>query len=124
VPKALTLLSDCVKRKSAEIVDEYVSLSANEVACCDVETMKKWYPHTQLGFDKLNRPVLFEHSGGVNSTALLHMTTLDHLIKYHWWTMENELNRMFEVAASQGSTIKYTYLRFRHLLTRLISQGQ
>ena len=64
--------------------------------------MKKWYPHSQLGYDKLNRPILFEHSGGVNSTALLQMTTLDNLIRYHWWTMQNELERMFDQAAERG----------------------
>ena len=103
--KALTLLAECVKRKQSVGVEQYATLRANEAANCDVEIMKKWYPHSQLGFDKLNRPILFEHSGGVNSGVLLQLTTLENLIRYHWWTMENQLNRMFEAAAARGDVV-------------------
>ena len=105
VTKALTLLGECVKRKQSEVVEQYSSITANQAANCDVEILKKWYPHSQLGFDKLNRPILFEHSGGVNSGVLLQLTTLENLIRYHWWTMENELNRMFDAAAARGDVV-------------------
>ena len=94
-----------MKRKQSAKVEQYASLTANQAANCDVEILKKWYPHSQLGFDKLNRPILFEHSGGVNSAVLLQLTTLENLIHYHWWTMENELNRMFDAAAARGDVV-------------------
>jgi len=52
----------------------------------------------QVGYDVFNRPILFEHSGAVDGHAIHQMTTTEKLIHYHWWSMETNLNDMFEKA--------------------------
>ena len=101
VHKAATLLSECVHKKTELQAAKFASLTPDECANCNVEAMKNWYPHAMKGFDKFNRPILFERNGFTNPTAIHQMTTKDGLIAYHWWTMENALNRMFEAAQAR-----------------------
>jgi hypothetical protein len=76
----------------------WASLTPDECALCDVDALKNWYPHNQRGFDKFHRPILIEQSGGLQPNAVLNMTTKQHLINYHWWTMENALDSQFTTA--------------------------
>jgi hypothetical protein len=101
VKKALKLLAECDHRMAEEAALYWASLPPEECTRCDVEALKVWYPHGTGGFDKFNRPILFEHSGGINIAATLHMTTKKHLANYHWWTMEIELDRAFAEAAQK-----------------------
>jgi hypothetical protein len=101
VHKAAQLLSECVQKKTELHASKFAALTPDECADCNVEVMKNWYPHSMMGYDKFNRPILFEKSGSVNPTAIHQMATKDGLIAYHWWTMENALNRMFEGAQSR-----------------------
>jgi hypothetical protein len=63
VDLAITLLGECVKRKTDGQANVYANLSPDECGHCDIEALKKWYPHAQFGYDIFNRPILFEHSG-------------------------------------------------------------
>lgn len=101
VAKALTLLAECVMKKREVNTVQYETLGPDDCAKCNVSALKNWYPHNQLGYDKFNRPILFEHSGGINPSAIAQMTTKANLISYHWWTMENTLNKMFEGAVER-----------------------
>lgn len=98
VDNALQLLQECVDRKTSLNSSHWATRKQDECAHCNVEALKKWYPHAQFGYDKFHRPVLFEHSGAVDGHAIYQMTTLEHLINYHWFSMETELNAMFENA--------------------------
>lgn len=106
--KALTLLKECVQKKMNANLQQLSLLTADQAAKCDVESLKKFYPHLQLGYDKFNRPILFERSGKININAGMQMTSLENLINYHWWTMENQLNDMFETAAGNGPVVVST----------------
>lgn len=106
VPNALQLLQDCVKRRIEGRASHYASVSdPDQCTQCDTEGLKKFYPHGQYGYDRFNRPVLYEHSGAVDANAITQMTTLESLIHYHWYSMDYTLNRMFEVASQQGPLI-------------------
>lgn len=105
VANALQLLQECVKKREELKADYWAQRSPDECANCNVDAMKKWYPHGDFGFDKFNRPILYELSGHVEGAAIYQMTTLDHCINYHWWTMEYSLNRMFDEAATRGPVI-------------------
>lgn len=98
VENALHLLQECVDKKKTLNSAHWSTRSPDECAHCNVEALKKWYPHAQFGYDKFNRPVLFEHSGAVDGYAIYQMSTLENLINYHWYSMETELNQMFENA--------------------------
>lgn len=102
VDNALQLLQECVDRKTSLNSSYWATKKPDECAHCNVEALKKWYPHAQFGYDKFNRPVLFEHSGAVDGNAIYQMTTLEHLINYHWYSMETELNAMFENAPCEA----------------------
>jgi hypothetical protein len=104
VDNALQLLQDSVDRKTSLNSSHWSSRTPDECAHCNVEALKKWYPHAQFGYDKFHRPVLFEHSGAVDGYAIYQMTTLEHLINYHWYSMETELNQMFENAPREPDT--------------------
>ena len=47
----------------------------DEAGGCDISVMKTFYPHTMQGFDKLNRPILWEMDGKINAQAIATMTT-------------------------------------------------
>ena len=53
------------------------------------------------GFDKQNRPILWEISGALNVPAIQTMCHKDALMSYHWWTMETKLGEMFQRAAER-----------------------
>lgn len=101
VLKALTLLRECVQKKKEANTPQYQSMDPDDCARCNVSALKNYYPHSTLNYDKFNRPILFEHSGGINPAAISQMTTKANLICYHWWTMEHTLNRMFEGAVER-----------------------
>lgn len=105
VDHALQLLHECVKRKSEGQAAHWAKSAPDVCAQCDVDALKKYYPHGDFGFDRLNRPVLFEYSGLVDGHAIYQMTTLEHCINYHWWTMEHVLDGLFERAAQRGPSL-------------------
>lgn len=98
VDNALTLLNDCVRRKEDGRAEHYATLTANECVSCDMHALKKWYGHELFGLDRYNRPILYEHSGGVEANAIHQMTTTKGLMNYHWLYMENFLNAQFQKA--------------------------
>lgn len=101
VQNAVQLLHDCIKRKESGHSTKYINLTPDECANCDLETLKRWYPHAIIGYDRFNRPLLFEHSGAVDANAIYQMTTLEGLVNYHWYSMDNVLNKMFDKAAEK-----------------------
>ncbi|RYG63129.1 hypothetical protein EON64_16550 [archaeon] len=92
VANALTLLADCVKKKTDCQARKWATCTPDECAECDVEALKIWYPHAILGFDRHNRPLFLELSGRAEANAIRQMTTMERLVNYHWFTMENVLN--------------------------------
>lgn len=102
VPNALELLKKCVDRKTAGNARQFAQMTPDECVKCDIEALNKFYPHSQLGYDKLNRPILYEQSGKVNPAAITTMSTFSSLIDYHWMTMEKNLDDMFRAAATNG----------------------
>jgi hypothetical protein len=103
--KAKTLLHEAFAKKQEHRVSEKLKLSAEELARCDLETAKNWYPHSMPGFDKFNRPILFEHTGQITPSVLSIMTTKEWLVDYHWWAMENSLNEIFEQAFERSKAL-------------------
>lgn len=128
VNNALQLIRDCVKRRVEGRAAHYASLTdPDQCTLCDTEALKKFYPHGQYGYDRFNRPVLYEHSGAVDGNAITQMTTLDNLINYHWYSMDYTLNKMFEVAGQQGPltistcvVLDFTGLNSHHASSKVI----
>lgn len=108
VPDALELLKKCLEKKSTGQAKHYAKQDPKDVVKCDPEALKKFYPHSHLGYDKLNRPILYEQSGQINPAAITSMTTYGALINYHFLTMEKDLNAMFEVAGTDGKTAVFS----------------
>ena len=102
VPNALALLAECIQKKTTGRAAYFASLTGDECVKCDLEALKKFYPHCQLGYDKFNRPILYEQSGQVNPAAITSMTTFSALAEYHWLMMETGLDSMFQEAALAG----------------------
>jgi hypothetical protein len=78
---------------------EYGAMKADECAQCDIAILRKFYPHTQRGYDKYNRPLLFERNGKTEVNPIFLLTTKETLFAYHFWTMEQALDRMFTESA-------------------------
>lgn len=70
-------------------------MDPDEAGGCDISVMKTFYPHTMQGFDKLNRPILWEMDGKINAQAIATMTTKEGLLGYHFWTMNTKLDNEF-----------------------------
>ena len=97
--KALILLTECINKLTEMKASYWSQLTPDECSNCDIAALKNFYPHVQSGFDKLNRPLLFEHTGKMNPNAILQMSSRKNLINYHWWSMENSLDKKFSEAA-------------------------
>ena len=102
ISDAKELLEACVQRKTSGRAQHFASLTPNECVQCDLESLKTFYPHAHLGYDKFKRPILFEQSGKINPSAITTMTTYSGLVDYHFWTMEHHLNEMFDIAAASN----------------------
>lgn len=100
--KALVLLGECNQKLVEMKADYWAQLTPDACANCDIAALKNFYPHTQSGFDKFNRPLLFEHTGKMNPSAILQMSNRRNLINYHWWSMENSLDQKFTEAAKRS----------------------
>jgi len=98
IDKAKILLNDAFLKKIEHGVAERIKLSADENARCDLSAARNWYPLSIPGYDKLNRPILFEHTGGITPAVLSIMTTKEWLVHYHWWVMEVSLDKVFAEA--------------------------
>ena len=66
VTKAKELIAECHKRKTEGKAKLYASMRPEDCLKCDLHVLKNIYPHTINGFDKMNRPVLFEYNGKVS----------------------------------------------------------
>ena len=75
VVKALVLLSECNQKLTEMRAAHWASCDPDTTLNCDTAALRNFYPHIQRGFDKFNRPILFEHTGGMNPTAVLQMTS-------------------------------------------------
>jgi hypothetical protein len=103
--KAKLLLHEAFQKKQEYNVAELIRRPAEENSRCDIAAMKNWYPHSMPGFDKQNRPILFEHTGGITPSVLSVMTTKEWLVSYHWWSMENLLNQSFREAKERSESM-------------------
>lgn len=65
--KSLILLKECNEKLTEMKASYWSKLPPDECADCDIAVLKNFYPHTMHGFDKLNRPLLFEHTGGMDA---------------------------------------------------------
>ena len=63
--KALQLLSECNQKSKEMKTENWAKMSPDECAGCDTDALRNFYPHTQQGFDKLCRPILIQHTGGI-----------------------------------------------------------
>jgi len=99
VLKALELLKQCVKKKASGKAKHFAMMNPDDILNCDLELLRHFYPHSNLGYDRLNRPILYEQSGRVNPSAIAAITTPAALVNYHFKTMEGDLNDMFEQAS-------------------------
>lgn len=99
--KAMDLIAECYKRKVDGRAKEYASMKPEDAAACDVAAFKNFYPHTQRGYDKQNRILLFERNGRTDVNPVFLMMTKETLLGYHWWTMEYTLDQMFIEASKR-----------------------
>eukprot|EP00596_Hydrurales_sp_CCMP1899_P006804 CAMPEP_0119042264 /NCGR_PEP_ID=MMETSP1177-20130426/14498_1 /TAXON_ID=2985 /ORGANISM="Ochromonas sp, Strain CCMP1899" /LENGTH=394 /DNA_ID=CAMNT_0007008929 /DNA_START=104 /DNA_END=1285 /DNA_ORIENTATION=+ len=102
VEKALILLSECINKLIEMKAAHWSGLTPEECSNCDMAALQNFYPHVQCGFDKQNRPLLFEHTGGMTPHAILWMSSRKNLINYHWWSMETNLDQKFTEAAKRN----------------------
>ena len=105
---ALELLKKCVKKKNSGQATHVATVEPSNVLNCDIDVFKKFYPHMHLGYDKLNRPILYGQYGKVNPAAVASLTIPDALIKYHLRTIESDLNDMFEQAGAEGKSVTFS----------------
>lgn len=104
--KAMAMLQECVLRRKESKSEYWGTIASDDCALCDVAALKNWYPHTQRGFDKFNRPLFWEHTGNLSIKGIMQMTTTENLINYHWYTMERDVNDAFIAAAEKIAAAK------------------
>lgn len=100
VDKALKLLRECVEMKTKHQALSIRERKPEDILRTDVEVLRHFYPHAVIGLDKKHRPILYEHTGGIDIHAVLHMTTLEHLQDFHIWNMEVGLDVLLTTAST------------------------
>lgn len=72
--KALILLTECNEKLIEMNAGFWAKQPPDYCADCDIAALKNFYPHAQQGFDKINRPILFEHCGGTWTSSTLNLS--------------------------------------------------
>jgi hypothetical protein len=134
--KSLELLKLCYEKKTEMKARECAQTIPDDLCKCDVAAMKNWYPHAMAGFDRFGRPILFEHTGGINQYVLIQMTNKTNLINYHFWVMEKSLNDHFTAASERAKAtnetinfatlaiLDFTDFGVAHCSSRMLDQAQ
>ncbi|CAI0413287.1 unnamed protein product [Linum tenue] len=79
IPKAKDMFVNYIKWREEYRVDAI----AKEFKFEEVGEVKNCYPHGFHGVDRVGRPVYIERLGMVNMDALLEVTKMERLVKYH-----------------------------------------
>jgi hypothetical protein len=95
ISKAHDLLHECWATKRDKKAAEFANAPVDDTLKCEMTVLRKFYPHNQRGYDKFNRPLLFDNSGTINMSGIAHLTTQEGLVGYHFWTMEKCLDELF-----------------------------
>lgn len=96
VSAAVTLCREAAQVLLDNNAKECAEMSPEQCLECDEQVMKTFYPHGQQGFDRLGRLICYEHNGNAQVNALIKTTTLNRMVKYHFWTMENVFEEYFK----------------------------
>ena len=96
VEKSLKLIDECISILDKYDADGCAEKGAESCADCDPDVLTTFYPHTQGGIDKEGRLLMWEANGCVSLSALQACCRPENLIKYHFWTMQNKLNTLFD----------------------------
>ena len=101
VQKAHDLLHTCYETLKERKASSFANMDPEEILGCEASVLKKFYPHHQAGYDKYNRPLLYDNSGNVNMHAVQHVVSQEQLIGYHFWTMERMLDDVFKAGVQR-----------------------
>jgi len=132
VEKATSLLSECCEIFDQYDADQCKVDGGEKCASCDPDVLTTFYPHTQCGYDKEGRLLLWEANGCVNLHALETVVRRSNLIKYHFWTMQDKLNELFKLAPKDKddasntvitttAVLDFDGLCMHHMSTRMFS---
>lgn len=91
--KALQMMKDDSEWRVANNVLGYRLCTAQDVLGCDPQLLEARFFHGFLGYDKLNRPIVYKHYGKflVQEMVAEKMTTLQQLINYDCWLVERSI---------------------------------
>lgn len=102
VAATVTMINESFARRQQDKPWEAVAAGPSGCLDCPEIAFKRVYPHHFRGFDKLGRPVLYDQVGRLNVEALLMLTDIHHMVRYHWFTMCKLLPDLFTEAAHSG----------------------
>ena len=80
--------------------------SCQEVLNCDLKTVFSYYPTWIQGFDFQNRPVAWRCFGKFEIWSILKHTTMDRLLKFHAWEIEQAVRVMQNKSKETGTNIE------------------
>eukprot|EP00298_Acanthocystis_sp_HF-20_P016359 c21458_g3_i1.p1 GENE.c21458_g3_i1~~c21458_g3_i1.p1 ORF type:complete len:293 (-),score=101.58 c21458_g3_i1:59-937(-) len=87
--QALKMINDNVKWRKENNIMTITEESPSNIYKCDSQKIAAILPALHPGFDKQGRPVLFKKMGAnCVIDTLLEETTVENLIRYHWWSQE------------------------------------
>ncbi|CAL1375821.1 unnamed protein product [Linum trigynum] len=100
IPKAKDMFVNYIKWREEYRVDAI----AKEFKFEEAGEVKKCYPHGFHGVDRVGRPVYIERLGMVNMDALLEVTKMERLVKYHVCEQEKTMNLRYPACSIIAKT--------------------
>jgi hypothetical protein len=96
VDDALKLVADTAAWRAANGVERIASKSALELLGCLEDELLFHYPKGYFpDADAAGRPVYWERVGHIDVDAMMALTTLEQLLRYHVWTYERNVRPRF-----------------------------
>ncbi|CAM9792836.1 unnamed protein product, partial [Phaeothamnion confervicola] len=103
--KAVAHIEENIEWRAAQGLRALLAEAPEEVLGCDPEEVNRYFPHWNLGPDRMGRPVLCKQYGGFKVWELMKLTTVERMVRSHLWEQEKTLAQMRRRTARGGQIV-------------------
>ena len=106
IDATLTMIRDDAEWRNDETRSQLRYQTAYEVLQCDLSIIYRYFPTWTQGYDKQCRPISWRQFGKFDITKVLKQTTMEHLINFHIWEIEQMLRLTYTKSKVTGLNVE------------------